>query len=72
MMKGNGLGSNWQGLYNTTLIDAHSAWRQRADELSDTLKITMLVGHYFTKHYRGRFYAKAQNLSQLRAPTTRC
>ena len=28
----------------------------------------MLIGEYFLRHYRGRFYAKAQNLSrQLRA-----
>src|ERR1700756_2891068 len=68
MMKGNGMGTNWRGLYNTTLLDAHSAWRHRADELSDSLKITMLLGHYFTKHYRGHFYAKAQNLNRkLRA-----
>ena len=68
MMKGNGMGTNWRGLYNTTLLDAHSAWRHRADELSDSLKITMLLGQYFTKHYRGHFYAKAQNLNRkLRA-----
>ena len=68
MMKGNGMGTNWRGLYNTALLDAHSAWVHRADELSDSLKITMLVGHYFTKHYRGHFYAKAQNLNRkLRA-----
>src|ERR1700694_5238724 len=68
MMKGNGMGTNWRGLYNTTLLDAHSAWRHRADELSDSLKITMLVGHYFTKHYRGHFYANAHNLHRkLRA-----
>src|SRR5499427_5612736 len=64
MMKGNGMGTNWRGLYNTTLLDAHSAWKHRADELSDSLKITMLLGHYFTKHYRGHFYAKAQNLNR--------
>jgi amidase len=68
MMKGNGMGTNWRGLYNTGLLDAHSSWRQRADELSDSLKVTMLVGQYFTKHYRGHFYSKAQNLSRkLRA-----
>jgi amidase len=68
MMKGNGMGTNWRGLYNTTLLDAHSAWHHRADELSDSLKITMLLGQYFTKHYRGHFYAKAQNLNRkLRA-----
>jgi len=28
----------------------------------------MLLGQYFTKHYRGHFYAKAQNLNRkLRA-----
>jgi amidase len=63
-MKGNGMGTNWRGLYATSLLDAHSAWKYRADELSDSLKITMLLGHYFTKHYRGHFYSKAQNLSR--------
>jgi amidase len=68
MMMGNGMGTNWRGLYATTLLNAHSAWKHRADELSDSLKITMLLGQYFTKHYRGHFYAKAQNLSRkLRA-----
>ncbi|MFL6819664.1 MAG: amidase [Bradyrhizobium sp.] len=68
MMKGNGMGTNWRGLYNTALLDAHSAWRYRADELSDSLKLTMLLGQYFGKHYRGHFYSKAQNLSRkLRA-----
>jgi amidase len=68
MMKGNGMGTNWRGLYTTSLLDAHSAWKHRADELSDSLKITMLLGQYFTKHYRGHYYAKAQNLSRkLRA-----
>jgi amidase len=68
MMKGNGFGTNWKGLYVTSLLDAHSNWRARADELSDSLKIAMFAGEYFQKHYRGRYYAKAQNLSrQLRA-----
>ena len=26
-MKGNGMGTNWRGLYNTTLLDAHCGWR---------------------------------------------
>jgi len=38
MLNGNGFGFNWRALYVTSLIDAHSAWRQRADEFSDTLK----------------------------------
>ena len=62
MMLGNGFGFNWQGLYVTSLLDFHSMWRTRADELSDTLKNTMLLGHYMVKHHRGHYYAKAQNL----------
>jgi len=64
MMLGNGFGFNWKGLYVTSLLDAHAAWRQRADELSDTLKITMLAGYYVMQKYRGHFYAKAQNLAR--------
>ena len=68
MMHGNGFGFNWQGLYVTSLLDTHSSWRTRADELSDTLKNTMLLGHYMTTRYRGHYYAKAQNLvRRLRA-----
>ena len=64
MMLGNGFGFNWKGLYVTSLLDAHAAWRQRADELSDTLKITMLAGQYMLQKYRGHYYAKAQNLAR--------
>jgi amidase len=64
MMLGNGFGFNWRGLYVTSLLDAHAAWRQRADELSDTLKITTLAGYYMLQKYRGHYYAKAQNLSR--------
>jgi amidase len=64
MMRGNGMGFNWKGLYTTSLLDAHSAWRTRANELSDSLKISMFVGEYFIKHYRGHYYAKAQNLAR--------
>ncbi|GLO72774.1 amidase [Phaeobacter inhibens] len=62
MMKGNGFGTGGRGLYVPSLSDALSTWRERADELSDNLKMVMIVGEYFQKHYRGRFYGKAQNL----------
>jgi amidase len=72
MMLGNGMGTGWEGLYTTSLLEYHSNWRTRADELSDTLKISMLVGQYHLKHTRGRYYAKAQNLArQLRAEYNR-
>src|SRR6201997_5099666 len=62
MMLGNGFGFNWPGLYVTSMLDFHNAWRTRADELSDTLKNTMLLGHFMVTRYRGHYYAKAQNL----------
>ena len=68
MMHGNGFGFNWKGLYVTSLLRAHQGWRQRADELSDSLKVTMLLGHYMLRKHGGFHYAKAQNLSRrLRA-----
>ncbi|MCY4231751.1 MAG: amidase [Alphaproteobacteria bacterium] len=64
MMHGNGMGTGWEGMYTTSLLDFHANWRQRADELSDTLKISMFIGQYYLKHHRGHYYAKAQNLSR--------
>jgi amidase len=65
MMHGNGMGFNWKGQYDVGLIDAHSAWRQKADDLSDTLKLCMLAGQWGLGHYRGRYYAKAQNILRM-------
>ncbi|CAM5761463.1 glutamyl-tRNA(Gln) amidotransferase subunit A [Labrys miyagiensis] len=65
MMLGNGMGYNWKGRYDVGLIDAHAAWRQRVDDLSPPLKLAMLSGWWGIEHYRGRYYAKAQNLARL-------
>jgi amidase len=65
MMHGNGMGFNWEGLYTTSLLDAHANWRARANQLSRTLKISMIAGEYFIRQYRGHYYAKAQNLVAL-------
>jgi amidase len=68
MMKGNGMGTGWKGLYTTSLLDYHANWRTRADELSDSLKVCMFIGEYYLKHHRGHYYAKSQNLGRkLRA-----
>jgi amidase len=68
MMKGNGFGTNWRGLYVTSLLDAHSAWRGNANSLSEILKLGIMLGQYMHRYYHGHYYAKAQNLSrQLRA-----
>ncbi len=65
LMNGNVFGTGWRGHYVTDLRTAHAAWRTRTGELSDTLKLVMMLGQYFSKHHLGRFYAKAQNISRL-------
>ncbi len=72
MMLGNGMGFNWKGAYDVGLLDWHAGWRERADDLSQTLKISMLIGQWGLMHYRGRYYAKAQNIArQVRAEFAR-
>ncbi|WP_289149954.1 amidase [uncultured Salipiger sp.] len=68
MMLGDGYGVSRADLYVTGLMDANRGWRQRADELSETLKLCMLFGVYADKYHGKRFYGKAVNLSRsLRA-----
>ena len=64
MMKGNAFGTSWKGLYITSMMDAHSNWRSQSDKLSQSLKISMMIGEYMQTYYRGQFYAKSQNLTR--------
>ncbi|MEO3416122.1 amidase [Roseovarius sp. CAU 1744] len=64
MMQGNGMGMNWKGAYDVGLVDHHAGWRQNADDLSESLKISMLLGQYGIDHFNGRYYAKAQNIAR--------
>ena len=62
MMHGNSAGSNYRGLFLPSMMDHMAQWRNRADELTHSLKVCMFLGEYFQEQYRGRFYGKAQNL----------
>ena len=64
MIKGNSMGTNWEGYYNTGLLDAFARGRlTRPNDLSETTKLVMLMGQYMEDQYHGRYYAKGQNLS---------
>ncbi|MBI06044.1 MAG: Asp-tRNA(Asn)/Glu-tRNA(Gln) amidotransferase GatCAB subunit A [Rhodospirillaceae bacterium] len=66
MLKGNSMGTNWEGYYTTSLLDAYAhGWRSRPDDLSVTVKLVMLLGQYMHHNYHGHYYAKAQNLSRM-------
>lgn len=68
MMLGDGYGTSRRDLYVTSFMDFHRGWRQRADELSETLKLAMLFAQYADDRHGKRFYGKAVNLSyRLRA-----
>jgi amidase len=65
MVRGNGMGTNWKGHYSTSLLDAYAHGRTtHADDLSETVKLTLLLGQYMRESYHGRYYAKAQNLGR--------
>src|SRR5438128_7625568 len=54
--------------YSTSLLDAYARGRiTRADDLSDTVKMVVLLGQYMQDSYHGRYYAKAQNLARTLA-----
>jgi amidase len=66
MVQGNGMGTNWKGHYTTDLLDVYASGRlTRADDLSETVKVVMLLGQYLQEQYHGRYYAKGQNLRRL-------
>ena len=68
MMLGDGYGISRQDLYSTSLMDAHRNWREKADSLSETLKLTMMFGQHADNTAGKRYYGKAVNLSySLRA-----
>lgn len=69
MVRGNSMGTNWKGHYTTSLLDFYGRSRAtRADDLSDTVKLVVLLGQYMQDRYHGRYYAKGQNLGRtLRA-----
>jgi amidase len=66
MLKGNGLGSNWRGWYNTTMGEHFSrAMMARPHDLPPTVLNVLLGGEYMRKFYGNRYYAKAQNMRHL-------
>jgi amidase len=64
MIDGNGYGMNASGLYDPELI-AHYAQgrRDHAAEMSESLKVTALLGRYTIDRYDGQHYAMARNLA---------
>jgi amidase len=68
MVAGNSMGTNWKGHYTTSLLDIYARGRiTRANDLSETVKLVVLLGQYMQDNYHGRYYARAQNLARTLA-----
>jgi amidase len=69
MVRGNAFGTNHKGHYSTDVVEFYGrARRERANEYSITVKMTVLLGAWLTERYHHTYYAKAQNLGRrLRA-----
>lgn len=65
MFAGNASGTNWKGVYMTSLLNAYAAaMKAGADELPDNVKHYLLTGRYMQDVYHGAYYALARNLAR--------
>jgi len=64
MMWGDGYGVSRPDLYVTSYMDFHRGWRQRSNELSETVKLFTLFGTYIHRQYGSRYYGKAMNIAR--------
>lgn len=63
MLKGHGVGTNIPGYYPLGLQEAFArGFDTRLDDVSDTVKLVLLLGEYLNRHYHNRYHSKAQNL----------
>ncbi len=66
MLKGFALGNNWAGYYTTSLQEAFArGWRAQPNNVSETVKLVLLLGEYMHRKYHNRYHAKAQNIRVL-------
>jgi amidase len=61
MLHTDGMGAGREDLYVTALADRMHGWRQRADQLPDTVKTILLATEVLRRRYGFRYYAKAMN-----------
>ena len=66
LLRANGMGYHWQGLYNVGLVETlGKSRRAQADDFPPTVKLILLIGTWMSEQYHGRMYAKAQNLRRV-------
>ncbi len=62
LIRGNGVGYHWKGLYNENLASfLGKSLQSQAQDLPPQIKFTVMMGTYLNRAYHGHLYAKAQN-----------
>jgi amidase len=64
MMWGDGYGLSRSDLYSVSLMDFHRGWRHRANEMSETTKLFLMLGTYVLNNHGPRYYGKAMNINR--------
>ncbi|MFC6990257.1 amidase family protein [Haloplanus sp. GCM10025708] len=61
--RGEGVGHNWEGWYNTSWVQAFGKYRRaQGGDLPPSVKYTLLIGAYTSEAYHSKYYAEAMNL----------
>ncbi|MFB6221538.1 MAG: amidase [Halolamina sp.] len=62
-VRGEGVGHNWKGHYDTQWVDAFGkARRAQGGDFPPSVKFTLLMGAYTSQQYHSKYYAEAMNL----------
>ena len=63
LLRANGMGYHWAGLYNPSLAETLGKFRRvQANDFPPQVKLILMMGTYVSDRYHGRLYARAQNL----------
>jgi amidase len=61
--RGEGVGHNWKGWYNTTWVEAFGKFRRaQGGDFPPSYKYNLLLGAYTAEAYHSKYYAEAMNL----------
>ncbi|WP_311173403.1 amidase [Halobellus ordinarius] len=61
--RGEGVGRNWWGWYDTSWVESFGKFRRaQGGDLAPSVKYTLLIGAYASEEYHSKYYAEAMNL----------
>ncbi len=62
-MRDGGIGAGHADRHVLSLMRKHAQWHERADELPEPMKASLIAAHHLRHAHHGLYYAKAQNLA---------